>query len=305
MKKNITANFVAILLAFSIFGQMAAQNKMTLTTNNKTGDIFGYTMNSGTPNSSGPASPSGTVDLFGPMQNVNLEFSKALAVGQPIPEVDINISDQNLTSVETIKLKSFSVIQVKEYTSTYTNGMFQLSSPANLNMEITGSYSSIQIYYNDQTKGVGDKIKAPMNKLEKYEMNPDSSLTGSTGRVYLDLSANVECVIFIYNAGTNKEIAGTTKDRQFFLAPGRYDIKISSVKMEQIEVQKGMDTRIKAGILNVSSPTAWALYDENKKIRIIGSSGAKKIGLPVGNYQLQTSGSFHPVTIKDGETVNF
>ena len=185
--------------------------------------------------------------------------------------------------------------------------MFELSSNGSLNIEAICDFQNSQIDY--KTDGnAGEKIIQPAVSIknpEKLEMKPDSSLKGSTGKVFLDLPADVECVIYIYNAGTNKEIVGTTKDRSFFLAPGKYDVKVSSVKMEEIEVQKGMDTRIKAGTINISSPTAWALYDETKKIRITGSSGAKKIGLPVGSYQLQTSGSFHPVTINDGETVNF
>ena len=303
MKKNTPLKWTVILFALNISCELSAQNKMTVTTNNKTGDIFGYNLSGATKNSTESASPSGSVDMFGPMQNIDIEFSKALAIGQPITEVDINIVGTDLKPVETIKLKSVSVIQIKEYTSSFTDGVFQLSSPGGLNRAVNCSYGSMQIhYYNNDT---GEKIKAPLNKMEKYEMNTNSSLTGTTGRVYLNLAADVECVVFIYNPGTNKEITGTTKDRSFYLAPGKYDIKVSSVKMEEIDVEKGMDTRIKAGILNVSSPSAWALYDENKKIRITASSGAKKIGLPIGNYQLQMNGSFRPVTINDGETINF
>ena len=302
MKKNIFVNWIAILFALNFSCQLSAQNKMTVTTNNKTGDIFGYSLNGGTRNSSQTTSPAGTIDMFGPMQNVNIEFSKALAIGQPIAEIHIDIVGSDLKPVETIKLKSVSVIQIKEYTSAFIDGVFQLSSSGDLNREVNCSCGSIQIqYYTDNT---GEKIKAPLNKMEKYEMNPDSSLTGTTGRVYLDLPADVQCVIFIYQVGTNKIIKGSSTDRSFYLAPGKYDISASSAKMQEVEIQKGMDTRIKAGILNVGSPTTWAIYDENKKIRITGGSGAKKIGLPVGNYQLQMSGGFQAVTIKDREIIN-
>lgn len=125
----------------------------------------------------------------------------------------------------------------------------------------------------------------------------------STGKVQLDLPADVQCFIYIYDHGTNKQIAGTSKDRIFYMAPGVYDIKVSSVKMEEITVQKGMDTKILAGSLDITSPSSWQLFDESKKISITGSSKPEKIGLPVGNYNVKINGSFLPVTIKDGETV--
>ncbi len=300
MKSTIKCSSLFLLIFFYEFA--IGQSKMVLMLNNKQSMIYGYTM--GDPSSGN----SKIIDLFGAMENANVPLTLSQQSGNPISEMDIIITDPASNSTQTIKLSGVMVRQIKNYTSNYSNGMFELSSSGALNMEAICDFQKSELIYKNDGN-TGNKIKETPalkdNTLEKLETKPNSSLKGSTGRVYLDLPADVECVIFIYNAGTNKEITGTTRDRQFYLAPGKYDVDVSSVKMEEIEVQKGMDTRIKAGILNVSSPPAWALYDETKKIRITGASKSQKIGLPVGNYQLQMSGSFQPVTIKDGETVNF
>lgn len=149
----------------------------------------------------------------------------------------------------------------------------------------------------------------PTNKtMYSYSINGNEDKTdlsnASTGKVHLDLPKDDQCFIFIYEHGTNKEIKGTSKDRIFYMAPGVYDIKVSSVKMEEITVMKGMDTKILAGSLNITSPSSWQLFDESKKIRITGSSKPGKIGLPVGNYNVKINGSFLPIVIKDGEMVN-
>ena len=63
-----------------------------------------------------------------------------------------------------------------------------------------------------------------------------------------------------------------------------------------------METRIKAGILNVRGSGIWTLYDEKKK-QIYFSPTAKKIGLPIGIYQIEINGIIKQIIIRDGETL--
>ena len=64
-----------------------------------------------------------------------------------------------------------------------------------------------------------------------------------------------------------------------------------------------MDTRIKAGILNVLFSGIWTLYDEKKSKQIQFSATAKKIGLPIGIYQIEINGTIQQIIIRDGETL--
>jgi hypothetical protein len=66
-----------------------------------------------------------------------------------------------------------------------------------------------------------------------------------------------------------------------------------------------MDTRIKAGTLNVVASGTWTLYDEKKDRQVYYSVKAKKIGLPIGTYQMDINGTMQQVVINDGETVDF
>jgi hypothetical protein len=138
---------------------------------------------------------------------------------------------------------------------------------------------------------------------KSWEMKANT-IPGTTGRILITLPADIECVGYIYTHGKNERLKTFSKDRVFLLIPGVYDLRVSSeIVQDEINVQKGMDTRIHAGILNVVTPAAWNLFDESKKIRITGATGSKKIGLPTGTYQLKINGTFLPVIIKDGETV--
>jgi hypothetical protein len=45
------------------------------------------------------------------------------------------------------------------------------------------------------------------------------------------------------------------------------------------------------------------LYDEKKSKQIYFSTAAKKIGLPIGIYQIDKNGIMQQIMIKDGETL--
>lgn len=285
-------SIILLLFAFSLnicSNEVLAQTKMILTMDGKESDIFGYAMSAAT----GSGSPQ-EMSVFGPMQNSASAFMQSYMSGQLIPSFSIAVTDA-VTGTTTIKLTGVIIESLKQYTSTYTNGSFTISPSGNVNTEVLCKFQ--KLYYQTGTSTNNNEASSVTKS------NP--LLQGTTGRVFLDLPVDVECFIFIYGHNSNKEIAGASKDRTFYLAPGDYDIKVSSVKLEQIVVEKGKDTKIPAGVLNITSQSAWALFDANKKTRITGASKPGKIGLPAGNYQLQLGGSFQPVVIKDGETMNF
>ena len=128
---------------------------------------------------------------------------------------------------------------------------------------------------------------------------------GATGRLFLNLPTDAECVITISQPVTEKQVFYSIHEHSFSFVPGTYDIQISGSKVKDVPVQKGMDTRVKAGILNVVASGIWTLYDEKRERQVYYSNTAKKIVLPVGTYQLEITGTMQQVIIKDGETVDF
>ena len=138
-----------------------------------------------------------------------------------------------------------------------------------------------------------------------WEIKPNLAARGATGRLFINIPKDAECVITISQPVTERQVVYSISDRSFSLIPGTYDVTVSGKKTKEVIVQKGMDTRIKGGVLNVVATGTWTLYDEKKDRQVYYSVSPKKIGLPVGTYQLEINGTMQQVIIKDGETVDF
>ena len=155
------------------------------------------------------------------------------------------------------------------------------------------------------------------NKAEKHEVNnslfndkpweikPNLAAKGATGRLFINIPKDAECVITISQPVTERQVVYSISDRSFSLVPGTYDVTVSGKKTKEVNVQKGMDTRIKGGALNVVATGTWTLYDEKRDRQVYYSVSPKKIGLPIGTYQLEINGTTQQVLIKDGETIDF
>ncbi len=304
MKSFILLPFAFIMNVWP--GELLAQTKMTLTLDGKESDVLGYSFEPST-------GISKEISIFGPMQNAATTLEMDFLAGKRIPVISIRITEANTETI-TINLMGVSILAFKQHISTYSNGSFTVSPGGNMNIEIKCKFENTGIQYSLSEK-VNDKSGTPgintsnntndSTNNKKWEIKANPSLKGATGRLLLNLPADAECFIYIYAYGDKKQLYGTSKDRVFSLMPGLYDILISSASLQEVAIQKGMDTRIRAGILNISSSTAWELYDETGKVRITGASKASKIGLPVGNYQLKMAGAFQSVMIKDEETAEY
>ncbi len=161
----------------------------------------------------------------------------------------------------------------------------------------------------NNTKIIKPEVNNTLVDDQKWEIKKNLKSNGATGRILINIPKETECIITISNYVTGKQVAysgALTKERSFSLVPGTFDIQISGSKVKSVPVQKAMDTRIKAGLLNVLAPGIWTLYDENKSNQIYYSSTARKIGLPIGTYQIEINGTMQKVIIKDGGvTVKF
>lgn len=107
----------------------------------------------------------------------------------------------------------------------------------------------------------------------------------------------------IFPAGGNKVLSNTMLTQTFTLLPGSYDIEVNKIRVNGVPVEKGNDTRIKAGIIHITTAASWTLYDESKQKVLINSYSHQPRGLPVGRYTLTIMNQDQNIEIKDGETV--
>ncbi len=303
MKRKIILRGITILIALDVYCLSFAQSKMVMTVDNKQCDILGYTLNSS------PGS-SKEIDIFGPIQNATTVFSEAFASSDPIPEVELDISDQN-SGETTIKLSQVTVKEMQEYVSDYSNGMFIVASGGTPNTEVKCQYEKIEIISNSSgNKNDLQKTDVLMNNPLSSNISEDkwqikaADIKGVNGKVSVSLPDDVKQEIKVYSSADNKYLGTFEKKKTILLFPGNYNVSISNAPIEKVPVQKAMDTRLKAGILNLTSTANYQVYDSSKKY--LGTfKGPVKVGLPVGNFQLSLNNKFVPVTIKDREIIDF
>ncbi len=131
------------------------------------------------------------------------------------------------------------------------------------------------------------------------------SAKSNTGKLYVTLPKGAAWDMTIYAAGSSKVLSNTILKTSFNLLPGVYDLEINKIKITGVPVEKGNETRLKTGVLHISNPTSWTLYDAAKQTVLINSLAADTRGLPVGKYKLTIMGQDTDIEIKDGETVSF
>jgi hypothetical protein len=142
----------------------------------------------------------------------------------------------------------------------------------------------------------------------------NKSLKGANGRMTVTLPKGTEYVFYVYRSGAERLSVGKKYGSAFTLPPGLYDIVINKGgsdtakkwRVRGIPIERGKDTRVHAGVLNVvSAEGMWQVYDENRTTIITGGKGPGKVGLAAGNYVIKISGEFSPVVIKDGQVTDF
>ena len=139
---------------------------------------------------------------------------------------------------------------------------------------------------------------------EKWVITPVPNMKGVLGRLDINFPPDVERNILIYQHTDNKFLTSVSRnDKIYSIAPGEYRFTLTNVPVDNVPIQKGHETRLKAGFLDIVSEGDWHLYDETKEKAYTSGNKPKKLPLPVGNYQIKLGGQFYPVIIKDGETV--
>lgn len=144
------------------------------------------------------------------------------------------------------------------------------------------------------------------NETEKWQIVP-VVMKGVLGKLNMNFPEGVQWSIDIKTTEnkfiTNRSISG--KDKSYNIAPGKYNVELNTITVENVPIEKGKETRLKAGFLNIESEGNWELYDESKMKFQTSNNKPQKIALPVGSYQLKLGGQFFHVKIKDGETEEY
>ena len=130
MKKLITACcfLSAIIISQNILGQ-----------DSKINSILGYTMD---PDGTGDKR---SISLLGSMENSIIDFQLSYESGNPISTVIFLMTDSDPFNNTKITLSWATVYGLKQYTSTYTNGIFNISSSGNTNTEVKFKFQKIEI----------------------------------------------------------------------------------------------------------------------------------------------------------------
>lgn len=145
------------------------------------------------------------------------------------------------------------------------------------------------------------------NATEKWVISP-SGTKGAAGIVSVNLPAGVEWHLDIKTSAD--KALGRWDDRwnntkTINLIPGEYNIFFTYIPLLGVPVQKGMNTRLKAGILNVVTTGQWQIWNEEKtKVHVVYYKPSK-IALPIGRYNIQLNGQYQQIEIKEGEVTEF
>jgi len=284
---------------------LSAQTKMILSMDGKQSDLFGYVLDE-------PSGNSREITMFGPLQNAAQSFEFGLEAGKLLPAVNLTITDA-VTGTTAIHLTNLTVLAVKQFISTYTNGSFAISPGGNVNTEVKCRFEKIEIKSGNNTEQKSVKENSALSKfVDRWELVPNEGLKGMTGRIVVKMPAPSRVLMKIYKTGDMKQ-SDTWHESNFAnkdnmasgnYLPGYYDIAIWNERLDSIRVESGNDTRLKVGVLDVNLKGTWRILDENKK-ELYHLSLHEKVLLPVGNYFVATGIIEQPVTVKDGEIVRF
>lgn len=109
----------------------------------------------------------------------------------------------------------------------------------------------------------GTVTVAEENNSEKWVIT-SSGLKGATGTLSVELPADVPWNVYIATT-EDKGLLTTYNTKSHSLLPGQFNILLTKLPVNGVPVQKGMNTRLKGGILNVVTTGQWSIHDERKQ----------------------------------------
>ncbi len=142
------------------------------------------------------------------------------------------------------------------------------------------------------------------------DMIPNPELKGRLGRVLVSFPAGtdkVEARIEIAKAGTTASVKTEYGGLISEMLPGTYDVTINGLKVAGVTVQSGVDTRVRAGVLqlNATGETRFDIFAPGGKSTVSTAYGEKRLGFPAGNLDVEVSGQRESVSIEDGKVTEY
>ena len=119
------------------------------------------------------------------------------------------------------------------------------------------------------------------------------------GQLVITLPAQAALNCIVNRSGQPKTFA-LRNDSPKELEPGSYDVTVWGIKIPSVTIEKRMDTRILAGVLNSTVRGLWEVWTTDGT-KIYSAGGPKQVALPVGNYIVKTGGAEIKTTITDGK----
>jgi hypothetical protein len=178
-------------------------------------------------------------------------------------------------------------------------------------------YAIIQNRYNSTTAATNvfaftiDAPQMPGTGLlisDSWVMTQLNNVDGDFGKLNTDFPDDVEWGIDIYTHPDRTLMMNRNpkeKQKSYDMAPGNYDFKLNNVMVTNVPVEKGKETRLKAGYLKINAEENWSLLDASQATVLYSGTTAKTIALPVGSYFLKKAGQTYALNIRDGETSAF
>lgn len=148
----------------------------------------------------------------------------------------------------------------------------------------------------------------PDNANPCCEFVPNASL-GSQGELVVAFPQGADVgisIVNLYKADGQTKLRGGIGNQSWQLTPGTYSVEISGVRVPNVQVKAGSDTRVRVGVLQVKAGgnTIADVLDTSGR-KIDGHMGGFVIGLPAGSYGVRINGQTQPVQIQAGTTTNY
>ncbi|HYC38969.1 MAG TPA: hypothetical protein VEB63_00660 [Chitinophagaceae bacterium] len=167
--------------------------------------------------------------------------------------------------------------------------------------------SGQEVFYLTDVAGARDPEKYNTTIGERWIQTANGRIKGEVGRINMSFPPDAEWSIDFYSAGNkfvgNRSKAGKKQYEDF--PPGKYLLKLNSIPVENVGIEKGKETKLKVGFLELVSPGDWELYSESKQKYYTSGNKPAKLALPVGNYVLDFGDRDFSVQIRERVTVRF
>lgn len=215
----------------------------------------------------------------------------------------------------------------------HTGALFQFSAPrqalaglqvgSKIALDASGSYAMLQsaatsaggkatysfpvkpLAGTDAGKAVAQASGASGEDAEYWQITPNATLKGPTGRIVVDFPAPASVIFHVLGADY-RQLAAWYEPGSGNFMPGAYVIKIWDAAYEGVPVKKNMDTRIKVGVLKLNIQEPYKILDPQGQAMFSGHPREKKaVVFPVGAYTLQTATLTERIEIKDRQVTEF